>query len=296
MQPFNKKILASVATIVSFAAYSVYVRSSDALALAARANPVDTSVLATKESAPALEQLDAIATTTLPTVQEIREQALEAKRLAIEAELQAEKTLATIAKQESSPAPAKPAKVAVATVVKKATPIAKPAVTTATKAVVSPTPPPASNAAQLQAAAEATARAAAAAQAQALADQQARDQEAARQAAAAAEAARQVAAQQAAQASGQYKNGSYTGTSVDAYYGFVQVEAIIQGGKLADVRFLSYPNDRKTSVRINESAMPELIQEAIQAQSANVNGVSGASDTSQAFVESLGAALSQAHA
>jgi uncharacterized protein with FMN-binding domain len=158
----------------------------------------------------------------------------------------------------------------------------------------SPTPPPASNAAQQQTAVEATARAAAATQA--LADQQARDQEAARQAAAAAEAARQVATQQAAQASGQYKNGSYTGTSVDAYYGFVQVEAIIQGGKLADVRFLSYPNDRKTSVRINTSAMPELIQEAIQAQSANVNGVSGASDTSQAFVESLGAALSQAHA
>ncbi len=295
MQSFNKKILASVATIVSFAAYSVYVRSSDALALAARANPGDTSVLATKESAPALERLDATATTTLLTVQEIKQQALEAKRLAIEAELQAEKTLATIAKQESSPPPAKPAKIAVATVVKKATPTAKPAVTT-TKTVASPTPPPASNAAQLQAAAEATARSAAAAQAQALADQQARDQEAARQAAAAAEAARQVATQQAAQASGQYKNGSYTGTSVDAYYGFVQVEAIIQGGKLADVRFLSYPNDRKTSVRINTSAMPELIQEAIQAQSANVNGVSGASDTSQAFVESLGAALSQAHA
>ena len=91
-----------------------------------------------------------------------------------------------------------------------------------------------------------------------------------------------------------YKDGSYTGPVTDAFYGNVQVQAIISGGKITDVKFLQYPSDRSTSRMINSQAMPLLTQEAIQAQSANVNGVSGASQTSGAFVQSLQSALSQA--
>jgi uncharacterized protein with FMN-binding domain len=93
---------------------------------------------------------------------------------------------------------------------------------------------------------------------------------------------------------GQYADGSYTGSQADAYYGIVQVRATVSGGKLTDVTFLSYPSDRGTSRQINSIAMPYLIQEAIQAQSANVQTVSGASDTSAAFRQSLGSALAQA--
>lgn len=93
---------------------------------------------------------------------------------------------------------------------------------------------------------------------------------------------------------GQYRNGSYTGAVADAFYGNVQVRAKISGGKLVDVQFLQYPNDRGHSIEINNYAMPLLTQEAIQAQSANVNGVSGASATSYAFVQSLQSALQQA--
>ena len=95
---------------------------------------------------------------------------------------------------------------------------------------------------------------------------------------------------------GQYVDGTYTGSVADAYYGNVQVQAVIMGGKLANVSFLQYPNDRSTSVYINSQAMPMLKQEAISAQSANVSGVSGASETSMAFEQSLGSALSQAKA
>ena len=95
---------------------------------------------------------------------------------------------------------------------------------------------------------------------------------------------------------GQYTDGSYTGDAADALYGTIQVKAVISGGKLTDVVFLQYPNDRRTSVQINQQAMPRLKQEAISAQSANVNGVSGATDSSQAFIQSLGSALSQAKA
>lgn len=93
---------------------------------------------------------------------------------------------------------------------------------------------------------------------------------------------------------GQYVDGTYTGSLEDAYYGMVQVQAVIQGGRLTSVSFLQYPNDRRTSQYINDAAMPQLISEAIQAQSANVSGVSGASETSPAFIRSLSAALAQA--
>lgn len=91
-----------------------------------------------------------------------------------------------------------------------------------------------------------------------------------------------------------YKDGTYTGSSADAYYGYIQVQAVIKGGKLTDVIFLQYPNDQENSIAINTQAMPYLKQEAIQAQGANVNVISGATDTSQAFVQSLADALNQA--
>jgi uncharacterized protein with FMN-binding domain len=93
---------------------------------------------------------------------------------------------------------------------------------------------------------------------------------------------------------GLYADGTYTGPAVNAYYGTVQVEAIVQGGQLADVQFLQYPSDRGTSRALSARAMPVLTQEAIKAQSASVNGVSGASQTSEAFVTSLSAALAKA--
>ena len=95
---------------------------------------------------------------------------------------------------------------------------------------------------------------------------------------------------------GLYTDGTYTGDVADAYYGNVQVKAVITGGKLSNVIFLDYPQDRSHSLQLSERAMPILTQEAIQAQSANVNGVSGASDTSAAFQQSLSSALAQARA
>ena len=96
------------------------------------------------------------------------------------------------------------------------------------------------------------------------------------------------------QTTGTYKDGTYTGSAADAFYGTIQVQATIQNGKITDVQFLQYPNDRDDSIQINQMAMPQLKQEAIQAQSANVDIVSGATDSSQAFMQSLGSALSQA--
>jgi uncharacterized protein with FMN-binding domain len=93
---------------------------------------------------------------------------------------------------------------------------------------------------------------------------------------------------------GQYKDGQYTGPEVDAFYGLVRVQAIVRNGQISDVQFLEYPTDRRTSQRINAVAVPYLRTEALQAQSANVDIISGATLTSEAFAMSLDQALSTA--
>ena len=93
---------------------------------------------------------------------------------------------------------------------------------------------------------------------------------------------------------GLYKDGEYAGTSEYAYYGYVKVKAVIKGGKITDVAFLDHPTHNRTSDYINSQAMPLLTAAAISAQSADVGRVSGASDTSMAFRQSLENALAQA--
>jgi uncharacterized protein with FMN-binding domain len=95
-------------------------------------------------------------------------------------------------------------------------------------------------------------------------------------------------------AQGQYKDGTFTGPTTNAYYGQVQVQVVINGGKISAVTFLNYPQDRRTSQRINAYAVPQLQTEAVQAQTAKVNVVSGATLTSQAFMASLQSALNSA--
>ncbi len=90
------------------------------------------------------------------------------------------------------------------------------------------------------------------------------------------------------------KDGQYTGDTIDAYYGNVQVQVAISGGKITDVQFLDYPHDRRTSIEINTQAMPDLKQEAITAQNSQVDIVSGATQTSLAFRQSLQSALDKA--
>ena len=94
--------------------------------------------------------------------------------------------------------------------------------------------------------------------------------------------------------SSSYKDGTYTGSVADAYYGNVQVSVTINSGKITNVKFLQYPNSHPTSVFINQQAMPYLKQETIQSQNSNVQLISGATFTSQAFVQSLQSALSKA--
>lgn len=92
---------------------------------------------------------------------------------------------------------------------------------------------------------------------------------------------------------GKYKDGTYTGSVADAFYGNLQVSATIKGGAITDVTFLQAPSGGNSSV-VSAMAEPALKQEAIATQSANVNVVSGATQDSEAFNQSLAVALAQA--
>jgi uncharacterized protein with FMN-binding domain len=93
-----------------------------------------------------------------------------------------------------------------------------------------------------------------------------------------------------------FADGTFTGPSADAYYGQVQVQAVVQNGQIVTIKVLQYPSDRRTSVAINRQALPMLRDEAISAQSPNVDIISGATLTSEAFIQSLTAALRGARA
>jgi uncharacterized protein with FMN-binding domain len=66
----------------------------------------------------------------------------------------------------------------------------------------------------------------------------------------------------------------------------VQVEVTFEGDKISSVRMLQQPNHPQTT-----AAVPKLIQETLQAQSADIDSVSGATITSDGYVTSLQAAL-----
>jgi uncharacterized protein with FMN-binding domain len=94
--------------------------------------------------------------------------------------------------------------------------------------------------------------------------------------------------------SGMYKDGTYTGSVANAIYGNIQVAATISGGKITDVTFLQYPNGAGHTIQLSQQVMPVLKSEAIEIQSAKVNVVSGATQDSQAFQQSLASALAMA--
>ncbi|MFF1452141.1 FMN-binding protein [Streptomyces sp. NPDC058274] len=76
------------------------------------------------------------------------------------------------------------------------------------------------------------------------------------------------------------------GSTVKTEKGPVQVELTFQGDKISSVRMLQQPNHPQTT-----AAVPKLVAETLEAQSADIDTVSGATVTSDGYKESLQAAL-----
>jgi uncharacterized protein with FMN-binding domain len=85
-----------------------------------------------------------------------------------------------------------------------------------------------------------------------------------------------------------------TGSSADTRWGPVQVRVTVENGTITGVTVVDYPTENGKDRQINARAIPVLVQETLDAQSADIDMVSGATVTSEGYLESLQAALDEA--
>jgi uncharacterized protein with FMN-binding domain len=89
--------------------------------------------------------------------------------------------------------------------------------------------------------------------------------------------------------------GTFSGTDIVTKFGDVQVSLTLSHGRIVDVQWLKLPLDRPRSQFISQHASPILRTEVLIAQSAHINVLSGATYTSEAWANSVQAALNQTH-
>jgi uncharacterized protein with FMN-binding domain len=89
--------------------------------------------------------------------------------------------------------------------------------------------------------------------------------------------------------------GTYAGSVVQTRFGAVQVQITVKAGAITDVTALQLTDDGRKSVQISNRAAPLLRAAVIKAQSAQVQTISGATVTSDAYLSSLQAALDAAN-
>jgi uncharacterized protein with FMN-binding domain len=88
---------------------------------------------------------------------------------------------------------------------------------------------------------------------------------------------------------------TYTGSVASTRWGDVQVSITVTDGKITDVAVPVYPSENGRDQEINANALPVLRQETLAAQNASIEIVSGATVTSDGYLQSLQSALDAAH-
>lgn len=94
--------------------------------------------------------------------------------------------------------------------------------------------------------------------------------------------------------SGSTGTKTVTGNTVQTRWGPVQVRVTVKSGRITDVTAVQYPQDNPRDQQINSYALPQLRSEALAAQSASIDTVSGATYTSEGYQQSLQSALDSA--
>ncbi|MFC5502143.1 FMN-binding protein [Lysinimonas soli] len=97
-------------------------------------------------------------------------------------------------------------------------------------------------------------------------------------------------------ASGAYKDGTYSGAVAQTPFGNVQIKVTISGGKITGLTPLQLTDAGGRSVQISNYAAPILRQEVLAAQSTQVDNVSGATYTTDGYLQSVQSVLDQAKA
>ncbi|HEY3340243.1 MAG TPA: FMN-binding protein [Propionicimonas sp.] len=90
-------------------------------------------------------------------------------------------------------------------------------------------------------------------------------------------------------------DGTYTGDAVETRWGTVQVEITVKNGTITSADAVQYPNENPKDQQINAYAVPVLNAEVVKAQTASIDAVSGATVTSDGYLQSLQSAIDAAH-
>jgi uncharacterized protein with FMN-binding domain len=90
-------------------------------------------------------------------------------------------------------------------------------------------------------------------------------------------------------------SGQFTGDTVDTRWGPVQVVIVVKSGKIVGSDVIQIPHDNPRDQEINQVAVPILNQEVLDRQSPSIDGVSGATVTSDGYRQSLQSAFDRAH-
>ena len=98
----------------------------------------------------------------------------------------------------------------------------------------------------------------------------------------------------AAPAAAAAKSGTFTGATAQTRWGPVQVRIVVANGKITSAQAVRYPNGNGNDAQINAYAIPQLNAEAVAANSAKIDMISGATVTSGGYLQSLQNAVDQA--
>jgi uncharacterized protein with FMN-binding domain len=93
---------------------------------------------------------------------------------------------------------------------------------------------------------------------------------------------------------GSSKSKAFKGPTEDTRHGPVQVSIVVKSKKIVSVKAVISPLDDGRSPFLQGRAIPILKQETLTAQSANIDAVSGATETSEAYIQSLQVAIKKA--
>jgi len=88
---------------------------------------------------------------------------------------------------------------------------------------------------------------------------------------------------------------SYTGDVADTRWGPVQVQITVKSRKITAAQAVEYPQGNGRDAEINGFALPILDDEVVQKQTASIDTVSGATVTSDGYLQSLQSAIDRAH-
>jgi len=98
----------------------------------------------------------------------------------------------------------------------------------------------------------------------------------------------------AAPAAAAAKSGTFTGATAQTRWGPVQVRIVVANGKITSADAIRYPSGNGNDAQINAYAIPQLNAEAVAANSAKIDMISGATVTSGGYLQSLQNAVDQA--